>query len=408
MIVWKYFPCAEGGAERQCRKLVAELSGRGLPCMVLTAYLYTSLKTVETMPDGSQLRRLGNLAWIEFFFKKKLRKLRRILSAGKNECANDAVEFWLALPFVWLSRLSFMISLRRFLKKHHKNIDILHVHEAHWIAGAAAWAARGLGLTVVCKEATFPAAKKISYDVPLRNTLTKCRNDVYYIAITESIRKSLIKNGFSEERITYIPNGVELPSETAEIVSSKQAVYIGNFTQGNRQKAFDVLFEAWVIVQERLKGQIRLVVLGDGDPGAWESYLKQNGSLGSVDFVGAVPDVSPYLKKARLFILPSRVEGLSNALLEAMSWGLPVVISNIETHRNLVQHRQNGLVVPVGRSEELANAIIELQRDDVLALRLGASARETIEEAYSIEHVSDLVLGYYRTLLRRENHSRGV
>ncbi|MCI5228282.1 MAG: hypothetical protein D3918_16915, partial [Candidatus Electrothrix sp. AX2] len=167
MVVWKFFPCSEGGAERQCRKLVTHLSKQGYSCTVLTSRLNRGLTAEEVLSEGYSIQRVGRFAWIEEAFKKVFRKIRGTISSSDKGRVNDAIEFWVALPFVWISRLSFMFALKSFLKKNRNAADVVHVHEAHWIAGAVAWACQGFGLPVVCKEASFPAVEQLSYDTLL-------------------------------------------------------------------------------------------------------------------------------------------------------------------------------------------------------------------------------------------------
>jgi glycosyltransferase involved in cell wall biosynthesis len=402
MVVWKYFPVFEGGAERQCRMLTSTLSAKGLNCTVLTSWIEKKLLTDEQIRDGSRVRRIGSLAWLETWTRGIFRRSRKFLAGNKVEKLNDPFEFWFLLPVVLIARLSFILQLRSYLRRNKSKIDVLHVHEAHWIAGAVAWASAGLEIPVVCKEASFPVVSKLGYDTPMRKTLTAYRKKVHFIAMTEVIYQGLLETGIQARQISIIPNGVEFPDEQAEFIGSQEVIYIGNMSQGTTWKAFDILFEAWRKVAKQ-NSSTRMVVLGAGDPTVWKQYLSQNNCLQSVNFIGAVSDVSVYLKRARLFVLPSRVEGLSNALLEAMSWGVPVVISDIDAHRSLVQHELNGLVVPVNDSEMLAQSILRLLEDDALCKHVATNARSTIMEKYEISMVSSLMIKLYTSLLCDES-----
>ncbi len=405
MVVWKFFPCPEGGAERQCRKLAAELSEQGHSCIVLTSRLKRGLMSCEVMPERYRVQRLGRYAWIEETFRKRFRVIRNKIPWSESDRTNDAAEFWMALPCVWLSRLSFMFALRSFFKNNCKRINIIHVHEAHWIAGAVTWACQELGLPVVCKEASFPAVEEISYDAPFRGTLARLRRQVDFIALTDAVADSLKGIGISTEQINIVPNGVDLPEASSPIIGARDIVYIGNLTQGVKWKAFDILFEAWVLVQEQDQGKSRLVVLGAGNPDVWKKHLDRHDCLDSVYFAGAVKDVAPYLQRARLFLLPSRVEGLSNALLEAMSWGLPVIVSDIPANCSLVRYGVNGWIVPVNDSRALASAVITLLADEALSLRLGRTARKKIEEHYTMDRIAARLTELYRRLIAKSRHN---
>ncbi len=403
MVVWKFHPCPEGGAERQCRKLAAELTRQGHDCLVLTSRLRAALLPEEVMAEGFTVRRLGRFAWLEEFSKNRLLAWRKHLPRPLA----SAADFWLPLPFVRLARLSFMRELRQFLRQHSQEFDIVHVHEAHWIAGAVMWACQGRGLQVLCKEATFPSAAAISYDAPLRSELARLRLQAEFIALNTPMAESLRNDcGIPASRIHIIPNGVELPAACSPVVGSREVLYVGNLSQGSRWKAFDVLFEAWVHFQQHDQGQTRLTVLGAGDPRPWQQYLDKQDCGSSVYFAGAVKDVGEYLRQARLFVLPSRVEGLSNALLEAMSWGLPVLVSDIPANVTVVRHQVNGWAVPVNDSQALAAALRLLLADEPLSLRLGAAARQTIAEQYTIERIAKQLVALYQTVLaNKDNHA---
>lgn len=395
MLVWKYWPQAEGGAERQCRKLARELYKMGHACTVVTARLSHDKKLVDKK-DGVPIYRLGRLVWIEPIVRRWFRSIRGRVRPDSLHVVDDWLEFWLLLPFVWIARMSFLLDLKRFLRLKHDDLDVLHVHEAHWIAGGAGWAAHFFGLPVLCKEAGYPPIRSIGYDTPMRGKLTKYRQFVHYIAMNPTIKDSLIRIGVSREHITIVPNGVELPQSISKITESFQVIYVGNFTQGAQLKAFDVLFKAWVQVVKNGTINTHLLLLGEGDTSHWKNYLKKHGCADRAEFAGRVTDVGPYLKKSRIFVLPSRAEGMSNALLEAMSWGVPPIVSDIPGNRFLVKDNKNGLVVPVGDSEALTRAIERLLVDNELCIRLGREARKTVEKEFSISFVIKRLLNLYK------------
>jgi len=83
-------------------------------------------------------------------------------------------------------------------------------------------------------------------------------------------------------------------------------------------------------------------------------------------------------------VLPSLSEGMSNALLEYMAAGKPVVATAVGGNVEVIRDRENGLLVPVGDAAALAKAVLELVRDRDLAQRLGAAARRTVEERFDV------------------------
>ena len=97
-------------------------------------------------------------------------------------------------------------------------------------------------------------------------------------------------------------------------------------------------------------------------------------------------------------MLPSRKEGLSNALLEAMASGLPSVVSDIPGNVAVVRDGVEGLVVPAGDVAALAEAMVKLYRSPELRDRMGSAARKTIEARFTISAVAEQLEAAYRTL----------
>jgi len=102
------------------------------------------------------------------------------------------------------------------------------------------------------------------------------------------------------------------------------------------------------------------------------------------------------LAGATLFVLPSYVEGMPMALLEAMSWGLPVIATPVGGVPEMITHEVNGLLVAPGDTEALAAAISRLMSDPPLRARLGAAARETIATRFSLDTAVARLLAVYR------------
>lgn len=405
MLVGSYAPDPEGGAERQCRLLCKEMTTRGFTVDVLTyRHSRAGLRTIED--EGSIVNRFGCLGPYAGKLRKSI-EFRAInstfpndpVSTGAAEKKARSIAFWLALPTTWLSRLQFLFELRRFAVKNRKPFDLLHVHESGWLAGVGVFLGRHWQIPVVCKETTAPALHPIGYDTPFRGTWDRRRRVAdAWLAQTPSIQADLVSFGIASNIIHLLPNGVMLPSENANPEQSKTVLYIGNLTQGSSWKAFDVLFDAWIrIAKTRKDAKIRVV--GAGDPTTWIRPLEEHGVMGSADFPGYAMDTSVFYREAGIFVLPSRIEGMSNALLEAMSWGLPCVVSDIPGNRAVIEHEKDGLIVPVNRADALAEAVIRLMDDPLLRKTLGERARGKVSSEFDIRHVTDRLVGIYRTLL---------
>jgi len=400
MIVWSYWPEPEGGAERQCRLLVQELTSRGHTCEIFTSRVAQRPICLPLSDDRLAVHRFGWLCPLE---KKVRRCLSHMISLGTGDQSRwrDVTGFWLSVPFVWVSRLSFIVSLFLFARRTKMPpVDLLHVHESGWLAGVGVVLARYWKIPVLCKEATTPPLVRISYGTPLRHWLDQKRFSADgWLVQTSVVREQICKRGLPLERIHLLPNGVIIPKEFADPARSDRVLYVGNLTQGAEWKAFDVLFDAWSRVAKR-KPSARLYFVGAGDPEPWIRLLQRDGVSETVHFAGRVEAPSSYYRTAGILILPSRIEGMSNALLEAQSWGLPCVVSDIPGNLSVVKDAVNGLVVPVGEPEALSAAILRLMDSPDLRVRLGREARIKMKQEHDIERVAENLIYIYRSLMK--------
>ncbi len=236
-------------------------------------------------------------------------------------------------------------------------------------------------------------------DVPGLAHWRRHRDKCAFIAISASIRRGLESQGIPAHQILDVPNGVEIPREAADVVQHRDVVYVGNFTQGEA-KAFDVLLEAWSLVHAR-EPSARLRIFGGGDSSPWMEYARKVGCGSSVAFLGRTDRVQEELRQSGIFVLPSRWEGLSCSLLEAQAAGLPAVVSDIEGNRAVVVNGVNGLRVPVGEPNALAEALLSLHHSAALRLRMGQNARARIAEEFDMAKIAARVESAYHEVVAR-------
>jgi glycosyltransferase involved in cell wall biosynthesis len=210
-----------------------------------------------------------------------------------------------------------------------------------------------------------------------------------FVALTPTVADELAAAGVDRARIVQIPNGVDTTTialrEPSESSVELRVVFVGRL---HAQKALDNLVEAVALCERRSPGAIRLAMLGEGpERQALERQIATLGLGHVVEVAGAVTDVASRLAEFDAFVLPSLAEGLSNALLEAMAAGLPVVASDIPGNHDVVTHGHNGLLFSPGSVDQLADRLSTLATDEPLRARLAANARETIESTYGLEKI---------------------
>jgi glycosyltransferase involved in cell wall biosynthesis len=144
-------------------------------------------------------------------------------------------------------------------------------------------------------------------------------------------------------------------------------------------------------------------VVGDGPlRDTLRDQARALGLDGAVRFLGAVPEAWRLLPHFDVFALPSRWEGMSNGLLEAMAAGRPIVATTAGGNPELITDGETGLLVPPEDPGALAAAIARLVRDPALARRLGDAARRRVEKDYTLDRMVSRMEALYDELLARE------
>lgn len=262
--------------------------------------------------------------------------------------------------------------LRRLLRKTRPAVAVGFVGPTAALLVAAA---AGTGIRTVAAERNDPARQSFG------TVWDRLRNWAYRRAdyVTANSRGALesLKGLVPAGRLAFTPNPMPQATEgpRADLVRPT-LLAVGRL---HRQKGIDVLLEAFARAG---LPEWRLVLVGEG--GERESLARQAEALGiagRVRFEGAVPDPAPWYRAADIFVLPSRHEGTPNSLLEAMAYGLPVVVSNAsQGPLDLVADGVSGIVTPAEDVAALAAALLRLAGSQELRARLGDAARRTASE----------------------------
>lgn len=142
-----------------------------------------------------------------------------------------------------------------------------------------------------------------------------------------------------------------------------------------------------------------VLLAGEGhDAARLQRLAKQLGVADSVRWLGFQDDVRPVLWAADVFVHPSRREGLSCAILEAMAAGLPVIATSVGGIPELVRHGETGLLVPPDAPTHLADALRRLRAEKALRQRLGTNAQRFVREHHTPEGMVAATLAVYRRL----------
>ncbi|MBI3770080.1 MAG: glycosyltransferase [Deltaproteobacteria bacterium] len=205
--------------------------------------------------------------------------------------------------------------------------------------------------------------------------------------------ETLRPRGAAAARTEVIPSGVdtelfrphpEIRAEArARLGLSAADRVVGTVGRLETRKGTAVLLEAAARLLKKGLPDLQVLVVGDGPlRDELPALAARLGIIDHVTMLGDRSDVPQVLAALDVFVLPSRTEGMSNALLEAMATALPVVATAVGGNPEVVSAEMTGVLVPPDDVMAMADAVMRLATSPILAAQLGAAARRTVEERY--------------------------
>jgi glycosyltransferase involved in cell wall biosynthesis len=202
--------------------------------------------------------------------------------------------------------------------------------------------------------------------------------------------------------IRIVPNGIEADifapkvkdntAQTLILVGTGRLFYI---------KRWDIFAE--IIAGLRNKGlQVTGEIAGDGV--LKESLLQKASDFNISEYLhfkGLIADIPTFLNSGHIFVHTSDSEGTSNSIMEAMSCGLPVVVTDVGDARYLVRDGIDGYIVQPGNADFFIDKIVYLMQNPQKRIEMGKNARQRIEEHFSVQVMAEKYLSIYHSLIKK-------
>lgn len=367
MLISSFYPLV-GGAERQAQRLSKELVEQGHEVTVFTRMPELEISRVEFI-DGIKIVRL------------------KVFKKGK------------------LTPISYLIKVLYNIWKCRKNIDVIHAHSLSATGYTAALASflfrkpsiskiAGGGNKIGCEAKRMYIAGGLK-----RNRINFMKKHLSkFIAISEAINSDLSEIGVPENKIELIPNGIKVNTELAVNETKEELGMARNkkiFLYAGRLelvKGIDILLKAWENTSSIFKESSQLIILGEG---AYE--IEKDKFDNSISFLGATNMVNSYLQKSDYFILPSRYEGISNSLLEAIINKVAVIGSDAGGNTDIL-NENTGFVFESENHAQLSRILNNTLLDNLDVQEKVNNAYEYVKENYNLTEVTAKYEELYKDL----------
>lgn len=342
--------------------------------------------------------------------KKLVEKGHKVTIITRGSLKSEKFEYYgitiIKLPFLPIYPFHVRFHgffVNRYLKNHENEFDLINIHTplspvpqtklpiVNTIHGSMIENARGINIIDLRSLANKILTKLVSQNL-VKNLINKSE---MVTAVSEPVKKELI-DYYGSNNITVTYNGVDENKffPISENEKKNYLLYVGRLSYG--KGLFDLIDAA-----ENFKNKdIKFFLVGNGElKGKLKKIIAKKGLEEVIILKGQFKneDLVEIYQKAMAFVFPSHYEGFPTVVLEAMSSGLPVILSDINAHKSILNDSE-GLFFQKGSSEDLTSQIRLIMNNPELKKTLGSNSRKKVISKYTWENISKKYISIFNTL----------
>lgn len=332
-----------------------------------------------------------------------------VLAEEFQEKGIEIIKPWVSLRsrrlFVRLIRLFFLtIQIILFFLRKRPKIVHFFLPGSYLIAGPLSILCR-IPIRIMSRRSMNNYQQKFRFSGWMESQLHRYMHAI--LGNSKRVFDQLIEEGCRIDKTHLLYNGVHLtteenPIDTGTLNLENKPIILAMVANLIPYKGHDDLLEALSYLKQ--VADWKLLLIGNDSAGIEDDLQARAIELGiddRVSFLGGRDDIPALLARADIGLLTSHEEGFSNAILEGMAAGLPMIVTDVGGNSEAVIDQETGLVVPPHAPESLAHAIERLLRDEAFRLRMGKAGKERAVAVFSMEDCISKYEKLYDQLLQK-------
>ena len=381
-------------------------------CVIIVSHTHGSEK-LDIVAGGAEIQVQKLISFFNTFEKVKIHLITHFTKFQSKNGFQVSKIGSPRLPFL-IAMILFMLKTCYLLAKLNKkeNIDIIYSHMIGFACPPTIFAQRVLGIPSLSKvSGKNTKVREEKSSIHILNRILKAiilllrysfiKNLDFFQVLNTDLKKELFDvYNVNPEKVYQIPNGIEfmLPFSEKKIKSISTFGFVGRLEP---VKNIPILLEAFEQMLKRTSDKASLVIYGIGSQMEHiREFIEQKGLENNIILKGFEKNMDRIYNNIDCFILPSKSEGVNNSLLEAISYGIPVIVSDIPSNRELIEHRKSGLLFDYNSATQLSNYMEKLMNNIELAQKLAKKAYYDSKKRFSMNSIGKRILKVFFKVIR--------